>query len=239
MTLHFARSVARQLVPLGLVTLLGCLLPACGSDPAAATPTYWTNVAPIYYDKCVGCHQAGGIGPFALDNYASAKDHAADASAMVELNLMPPFLVDHSGSCGDFHDDETLSPAQKATIKSWVAAGAPEGQPRTLTLQPPPHLEQGTDYRTPDFAPEPQGGALAAHDEYRCFLLDSGLTAPRFITGYEVTPGNAAIVHHVLVFTVDAAKAVGGGKTNGDVMAALDAASHNGHAVFIACPESS
>ena len=225
MTLHFARSVARQLVPLALVTLLGCLLPACGSDPAAATPTYWTNVAPIYYDKCVGCHQAGGIGPFALDNYASAKDHAADASAMVEQNLMPPFLVDHSGSCGDFHDDETLSPAQKATIKSWVAAGAPEGQPRTLTLQPPPHLEQGTDYRTPDFAPEPQGGALAAHDEYRCFLLDSGLTAPRFITGYEITPGNAAIVHHVLVFTVDAAKTVGGGKTNGDVMAALDAAS--------------
>ena len=224
MTLHFARSVARTLVPLAFVTLLGWLLPACGSDPTA-TPTYWTDVAPIYYDKCVGCHQAGGIGPFALDNYASAKDHATLESSMVEQDLMPPFLVDHSGSCGDFQDDDTLSAAQKATIKAWVDAGAPEGQPRSLTLEPPPHLDEGTDYRTPDFAPEPQGGALAAHDEYRCFLLDSGLTAPRFITGYEVTPGNAAIVHHVLLFTVDAAKSVGGGKTNGDVMAALDAAS--------------
>src|SRR4029079_17106899 len=99
------------------------------------------------------------------------------------------------------------------------------GLRRCLPLPPRPRLEQGTDYQTPDFAPEPQGGALAAHDEYRCFLLESGLTAPRFITGYEVTPGNAASVHHVLVFTVDAAKSVGGGKTNGDVMAALDAAS--------------
>jgi hypothetical protein len=225
MTLYLARSVARTLVPLGFVALIGWLLPACGGGGNAGAPTYWTEVAPIYYDKCVGCHQAGGIGPFALDNYASAKEHAALASSMVEADLMPPFLVDHDGSCGDFQDDETLSAAEKATIKAWVDAGAPEGQPRSLTTPAPPHLEQGTDYRTPDFAPEPQGGALAAHDEYRCFLLDAGLTAPRFITGYEVTPGNAAIVHHVLVFTVDAAKSVGAGRTNADVMAALDAAS--------------
>jgi hypothetical protein len=212
------KQLARTLV-------VAALVPACGGGDNQTGPNYWTDVAPIYHDKCVGCHQAGGIGPFALDNYASAKDHAALASSMVEQGLMPPYLVDHDGSCGDFQDDETLSTAQKETIKAWVAAGAPEGQPRSLTMRAVPHLEQGTDYRTPDFAPEPQGGALAAHDEYRCFLLDSGLTAPRYITGYEVTPGNAAIVHHVLVFAVDAAKSVGNGMTNGDVMSALDAAS--------------
>ena len=90
---------------------------------------------------------------------------------------MPPFLIDHSDACGDFQDAETLSEAQKATIRAWVAASTPEGEPRSLTLPPLPHLTEGTDYRTPDFAPEPQGGAIAAHDEYRCFLLDSGLTA--------------------------------------------------------------
>jgi hypothetical protein len=208
------------------VALAGALLPACGGETTTANaPTYWGEVAPIYYDKCVGCHQQGGIAPFALDDYASAKPYAALESAMVEQELMPPYLVDHGGSCGDFDDGETLSAAEKATIKAWAAAGAPEGQPRSLTRPAPPHLEQGTDFRTPDFAPEPQGGALAAHDEYRCFLLDSGLTAQKFITGYEVTPGNAAIVHHVLVFTVDPAKTVGNGMTNADVMAALDAAS--------------
>jgi hypothetical protein len=226
MTLYLARHLTRTLLPLAIVAAVGWLLPACGGGGSApGEPTYWTDVAPIYYDKCVRCHQAGGIGPFALDDYPSSKDHAAIASSMVEAGLMPPFLVDHSGSCGDFQDDETLSEAQKAIIKAWAAAGAPEGPPRSLTLPAVPHLDQGTDYRTPDFAPEPQGGTIAAHDEYRCFLIDSGLTAPRFITGYEVTPGNAAIVHHVLLFTVDPAKVVGGGMTNAAVMSALDAAS--------------
>jgi hypothetical protein len=207
------------------VALAGVLAPACGSDPSTATPTYWGEVAPIYYDKCVGCHQQGGIAPFALDDYGPAKEHAAMEAQMVEADLMPPYLLDHGGTCGDFQDGETVTAAEKATIKAWVAAGAPEGQRRSLTRPAPPHLEQGTDFRTPDFAPEPQGGALAAHDEYRCFLVESGLTAPKYITGYEVTPGNAAIVHHVLLFAVDPAKDVGNGMTNAAVMNALDAES--------------
>jgi hypothetical protein len=41
------------------------------------------------------------------------------------------------------------------------------------------------------------------YDEYRCFLVDPGLAQDAFITGYEVTPGNAAIVHHIIGFAVD------------------------------------
>jgi len=202
------------------VVALGC----GGGGGPARTPTYWGDVAPLLNAKCVGCHQAGGIGPFVFDGYDAAMENGAVAAAMVDEGLMPPFLVDHSGSCGDFEDADTPTAAEKATLRAWVDGGMPEGEPRTLTLAPVPHLGEGTDYRTPDFAPAPQGGTLAEHDEYRCFMLDSGLAADAFVTGYEVTPGNAAIVHHVLVFTVDPAVVVGG-KTNGDVMSALDAAS--------------
>src|SRR5262245_57243439 len=100
--------------------VLGALLSACDGSKSASNPTYWSDVAPIYYDKCVRCHQEGGIAPFALDDYAPAKDHATLASSMVEQDLMPPYLVDHGGSCGDFQDGETLSAAQKATIKAWA-----------------------------------------------------------------------------------------------------------------------
>jgi len=48
-----------------------------------------------------------------------------------------------------------------------------------------------------------QGGPLTAADEYRCFLLDSGVDAQRFITGYEVTPGSDLSIHHVLAFVID------------------------------------
>lgn len=221
-----ALMLMRNLTPLLLLCLLGSLLPGCGGGSSPSTaPTYWSDVAPIYYDKCVRCHQAGGIAPFALDDYGTARLHAADSAVMVEQGLMPPFLVDHQGGCGDFEDDETLSEAQRSTILAWARGGAAEGTKATLRLPDLPHLTGATELRTPDFAPTPQGGALAAHDEYRCFLLDSGLDHDAFITGYEVIPGNAAIVHHVLIFTVDPARPSAAGTTNGAAMAALDAAS--------------
>ncbi len=39
-------------------------------------------------------------------------------------------------------------------------------------------------------------------DDYRCFLLDPGLRTDAFITGTNVVPGNADVVHHVILFRV-------------------------------------
>src|SRR5207245_8337364 len=41
---------------------------------------------------------------------------------------------------------------------------------------------------------------VQAPDEYRCFLLDWPETERRYVTGFVARPGNATIVHHVLVF---------------------------------------
>jgi hypothetical protein len=39
-------------------------------------------------------------------------------------------------------------------------------------------------------------------DDYRCFLLDPDLAEDRFLTGTDVRPGNADVVHHVILFQV-------------------------------------
>jgi hypothetical protein len=39
-------------------------------------------------------------------------------------------------------------------------------------------------------------------DDYRCFLLDPKLTEKAFLTGIDVKPGNAKVVHHVILFKV-------------------------------------
>jgi hypothetical protein len=39
-------------------------------------------------------------------------------------------------------------------------------------------------------------------DDYRCFLLDPHLSKDVFLTGTFVQPGNAEVVHHVILFTV-------------------------------------
>ena len=42
----------------------------------------------------------------------------------------------------------------------------------------------------------------AGRDDYRCFLIDPGLTEDTFVTGSDVLPGNSAVVHHAILFAV-------------------------------------
>ena len=60
---------------------------------------------------------------------------------------------------------------------------------RRVTLQLP-----GGPYR-----PSAPG---AGRDDYRCFLIDPGLTEDAFVTGSDVLPGNSAVVHHAILFAV-------------------------------------
>jgi hypothetical protein len=208
---------------------LGVGLGGCGSETTPANTTgavtFWKDVAPIYNQKCVGCHQEGGIAPFPLDNFADAKTHAATALAQVTAGTMPPYFMVHDGSCGSFHDEPTLTAKEKGVITAWVSGDQAEGTAVTLTRPERPSLAGAMDVETPLFMPVAQGGQLAEFDEYRCFVIDPPITADAYLTGYDVTPGDPTIVHHLLAYVVDPARSAGGGKTNAAVMQALDAAS--------------
>ena len=210
--------------------LTAAFLAACGGSDDDGTPTpqaevtYWQSVAPLFAEKCVQCHREGGIGPFRLDNFDDAVRFGPAARAAIEAGTMPPYLVEADGTCGDFADSRALSAAQIEMVGQWVDQGLTEGQPRT-DIAPKELPTLGADavsLTTPTFVPEIVGGPLAEFDEYRCFMLDPGLTEDTYLTGFEVLPGNPAMVHHVLGFPVELGRDVGGGQTNADVIAALD-----------------
>src|SRR5690349_21847644 len=48
----------------------------------------------------------------------------------------------------------------------------------------------------------PKAPTAPGTDDYRCFLLDPGITTRSFVTGINVLPGNPEIVHHVILFRV-------------------------------------
>ena len=182
------------------------LLCACKDDPGpAAEPalTFWRDVAPIYFERCVECHQEGGVAPFRLDNAEDARAWAEASARAVEDRTMPPWLVTSDGSCGEFRGSRALTEEEVELITAWAEDGAPAGAPRDDLKTPPrPGLSEGLDLHTPEFVPEVEGGPLAEFDEYRCFLVDPGLERDAFLTGYDVTPGNQELVHHVAVLAL-------------------------------------
>jgi hypothetical protein len=120
---------------------------------------------------------------------------------------MPPWLADPACG-GPFLGSRRLPQVEVDTITSWVAAGAPEGNPADA---PPPqdagvptlaHVDANLAMSTP-YTPD-----LSLTDDYRCFILDPALTASKQVTGYDISPGVRGEVHHVILYVVDRATAL-------------------------------
>jgi hypothetical protein len=233
-----AHVTTRPLLCSLLLCSLSLTLAACGGDDPPAQPgpgpstdpapvTYWQDVAPVVEQRCLSCHREGGIGPFRLDKYDSARAMAPLMAAAVKARTMPPWLATGDGSCGDFQGSSWLSDAEIRTITRWAEGGALEGTPGAQ-LQPPAPvtLGQAVEVASPSYRPEARGDNLAHADDYRCFAVEAPLgSGPQFMTGYEVVPGNPAMIHHVLLLQVDPTKVLADGRTNADVMRALHDAS--------------
>ncbi|MES1184023.1 MAG: hypothetical protein ABUL60_09410 [Myxococcales bacterium] len=180
--------------------------PAAGSGAAAGnapTPsvTYWQDARPLLEEKCVGCHNRAGIAPFALDDYATARQYAAALAADTEARVMPPWPP--GALSPPMLHDRSLTAEQIQLFADWASGGALEGDPDAPAEVTPPELavlpsvdvsaDIGVDYVPPS----------DVKDEYRCFLLELGTTEDRVSLGYRVTPGNPKIVHHVITTLFD------------------------------------
>ncbi|MFT5680607.1 MAG: hypothetical protein ACI8RZ_001513 [Myxococcota bacterium] len=217
------------------IVLVGCK----DKDTDSATidgdaPTYWDDVAPLYRDNCVTCHQEGSLAPFALDTYAAASEWAEASAGSVASRSMPPWGVEGASESGgeavaddmtspgdcdnEYRNDLWLSDEEIAMVEAWVEAGMPEGTEQDITVPDAPGLTEGLDLTTPEFLPSPVGGGYGESDEYRCFLFDPGLTEDAWLTSYEVYPGNDAIVHHVIGMPINPEQNGAGGKTNGEII---------------------
>lgn len=185
-----------RLPPLASTALL--LLTACGAAKPA-TPTWEADVKPLMTASCVSCHVEGGIAPFALTSYEQVSAMKDAVRRAVESRRMPPYLAGEG--CTDYADDQRLTAEQVAMLGAWADAGAPRGSPETPAITATavaPSLPRVDLSLSMPAAYTPQ----TSPDDYHCFVIDWPQQAESYVTGFNVKPGNARVVHHVIAFLI-------------------------------------
>jgi Flp pilus assembly protein TadD len=150
------------------------------------------------YANCAACHRPGEAAPFSLLSYADVKGRARQIAEVTAGRYMPPWPPEPGH--GEFQGERRLTDAQIGTIKRWVEAGAPEGEPRDLPA--PPTFTGGWQLGTPDLVaamPEPVEVPAEGIDVFRTVIVPVAIQTPKYVRAVEFRPGNPRSVHHAMI----------------------------------------
>jgi peroxiredoxin len=179
----------------------GCLIARVRKIEPKGDINYSSHVAAIFNRRCVECHRAGELAPFALTSYDEVVDWAENIREVVSENRMPPWLADPQ--YGKFSNDCSLSADEKRTILSWIDDGCPRGDEADLPT--PPTFVTGWRMGEPNVVYKmDQAFEVAAEGtvDYQYFVVEPELKEDLWIASAEARPGNVSVVHHVVLFAV-------------------------------------
>lgn len=163
------------------------------------------QIAPIVYEKCARCHNAGGSAPFQLTSYEEVRKRARRIQQVVSRRLMPPWMPDRCSP--ELVGDLSLTNEEKGKLEQWLAEGCREGNQNEAISAPQSAAEWAGG--TPDaiLQPlEPYKIPAEGPDIYRSFIIPTNYNEDRYVRMADVMPGARKVVHHVLLF-VDPARA--------------------------------
>ena len=188
--------------------LAGCLISKVRRVAPHGDVTYTKHIAAIVNAHCVECHRAGELAPFTLSSYDDVVAWADTIREVVDANRMPPWFADPEH--GKFSNDCSLSAEKKQTLHTWIDNGCPQGDPADLPA--PPVFTAGWRMGSePDRVyrmPQPFTVAAEGTVDYQYFQIDPDLKEELWVSIAEARPGNAAVVHHVVLFAVPPSRKV-------------------------------
>ena len=193
--------LAGKAVPSPRTDAAGCKIARAVKADSKGGITYSKQVSRILRDRCVACHRPGEIAPFSLTDYRQAAGWSSMIAEVVDDGRMPPWHA--SPEHGKFANDSRLTPEEKKTIADWVAGGSPEGDPRELP--PPVQYPEGWRIPRPDLIIEmPEEAEIPAEGTmpYKNYTIDPKLTKDVWVRASQVRPGNASVVHHLVVYVM-------------------------------------
>jgi len=168
--------------------------------------TFTEHVAPIVLNVCATCHRPGEPAPFPLLTYEDVRRRGKLIESVTQSRYMPPWHAD--SGMGPFRDDRRLTDAQIRTIREWVEAGMPEGDPKKMPAAP--QFTPGWQLGTPDLVVRmdhafevPADGP----DIFRNFAIKLKLDEDKWVQAIEFRPSGKSS-HHALYFIDQTGQAV-------------------------------
>jgi hypothetical protein len=197
------------------ITAVSMRAPAAFTDDSKegavpAKPTFTKDVLPILQKSCQECHRPGTMAPMSLLTYEEARPWARSIKEKVVTRYMPPWHIDRT--VGEYNPDPSLSDAEIATITRWVDGGAPKGDPADA---PAPRVFPPANSwvfgEEPDLVVTSSGFNVpgVAADQYPKIDVPTGLTEDRYIKWMQVIPEDPKVLHHVLIYALQAEAATG------------------------------
>jgi peroxiredoxin len=190
--------LAGKPVRTAVVEAIGCRISRMSRRPEKGNITYSNQISRIVQARCVQCHRAGQIAPFALTNYNDVSSWAENMRDVIDSQRMPPWNA--NPQYGEFSNDSRMSSAEKQMIAEWIDNGCPEGDRSQLPA--PATFAEGWRIPKPDLVVKmPKAFKIPATGvvDYQYFIVDPGFKHDVWVKAAEGKPGNRSVVHHMVL----------------------------------------
>lgn len=197
---HFDGFRHHRPVLCGLALIVSAgLIPAAFAGDESAEVTFTKDVAPILQKNCQTCHNPEGIAPLSLLTYRQAKGWSKMIREVVETKRMPPWHA--NPDIGHFSNDRSMPQEEIDTLIKWMETGYKRGDAADM----PAPVEFKTEWRIdePDVIlemPEQVEIQPSGVMPYVNIEIPTGFEEDKWIAQFDIRPGNAKVVHHVLVY---------------------------------------
>src|SRR5262249_52018600 len=155
-----------------------------------------------------------GAAHWEFDTAGDAQKVSDGIGTVVDSRYMPPWPASDVGVA--LNHSKRLDQKSVDELVKWSKAGGPLDLPASTKVTAT-RVPEGDPPRNDVVMKMPQAytGSLSNPNDYRCFVLDPHITKPTFMTGYKVTPGNRAEIHHVQIFHIDASQVAASADVSG------------------------
>lgn len=162
--------------------------------------SYANDVAPILEQRCVTCHQEGGIAPFAMSSHQMVQGWSPMIRETLITKRMPPGQIDAEYT-NDFHGVNHITVEETQKLVHWIDSGAKnEGNTDPLAELQTEVVKWG--HGEPDMIVDipPQTIPASGTVEYRNLVLPLDLPEDKWVKAVEFVAGDTTVLHHIIAW---------------------------------------